>query len=240
MPTPVSSTSIRTNGASCRQRKRTQPSRVYLTAFETRFRRICSTSEGSLYTASSQTSISSCRPLSAAMLANSIRSSSNIAATVKSVGSGLMAPDSSLLMSSKALSNRDIAPMACSCCDRASTVGGSVARRRKVPLSNSRVCSGCRKSWLAVARKRLLPSVRPVGQFARGFGRLTCHDQLRLDALALGDIANGRRDKSAAAVFDWTQTDLNRKFATVSPPTEQLQIGAHRTHAQAMEKMIAV
>jgi hypothetical protein len=52
MPTPVSSTSIRTNAASCRQRKRTQPSRVYLTAFETRFLKICSTNEGSLYTAS--------------------------------------------------------------------------------------------------------------------------------------------------------------------------------------------
>src|SRR5208283_2561787 len=48
-------------------------------------------------------------------LQNSARNSWNRAATVKSVGSGLMAPDSSLLISSSALSSRDIAPMACSC-----------------------------------------------------------------------------------------------------------------------------
>ena len=93
---------------------------MYLTAFETRFLKICSTNEGSLYTASRHDSTSSRSPLLAAILANSMRISSKMAATVKSVGSGLIAPDSSLLMSSKALSSLDMAPIACSCCERAS------------------------------------------------------------------------------------------------------------------------
>ena len=110
MPMPVSRTSMRTSVVSCRQRSSTQPSRVYLMAFETRFLRIWPTRDGSLCTQSAQASTRSSIPLLAATLANSRRSSSNSAATLKSVISGLIAPDSSLLMSSSEFSSRDIDP----------------------------------------------------------------------------------------------------------------------------------
>ena len=67
---------MRTSPRSCRQRKCTQPSRVYLMAFDTRLLKICCTSEGSLCTQSVHSSTCSFRPLFAARLAKSLRSSS--------------------------------------------------------------------------------------------------------------------------------------------------------------------
>ena len=169
---PVSSTSMRTSPRSCRQRKRTQPSRVYLMAFDTRLLRICCTSEGSLCTQSVHSSTCSFRPLFAARLAKSLRSSVNNAATVKSVSSGLMAPDSSLLMSSRAFKSRDIAPMACSCCQSASAASGSVTIRRKRAIEKGEALEGLAQVVTGGGQKAALGQIGTIGFVAR-------HDQLR-------------------------------------------------------------
>ena len=192
-------------------------------ALETRFLRICPTNDGSLWTFSWADSISSRRPLLAAMVANSGRNSSNRAATVKSVGSGLMAPDSSLLISSNAFSSRDMAPIACSCCESASLATGSRTIRRKLPLRSARVCRGWRsRDW------RWPESGSSLGWLDRP---PRGPDQFKLGALSIRDVSYRGGHQHLAALCDRAQADLDREFLAVSLSPEELEPLAHRAHA---------
>ena len=140
----------------------------------------------------------------------------------KSVSSSLIAPDSSLLMSSNAFRSRDMASMASSCSRKISRYSSSLFIRRRAPLSRPSVCRGWRRSWLAVARKRLL-------------ARLACSASRRASlsafsvSLALSDVTDGCSHHDFAALFDGAQADLDRELGAVLAHAEQLEADTHRT-----------
>ena len=50
----------------------------------------------------------------------------------------------------------------------------------------------------------------------------------RLDALALGDVADGRGDEKPASLRDGAQAHLDGELAAVLAAAEELEPGAHR------------
>src|SRR5215471_21854783 len=54
-----------------------------------------------------------------------------------------------------------------------------------------------------------------VGRLPRPLCRLPCESELCLHALAIRDVANGRRDEYRIGVLDRTQADLDRELAAV-------------------------
>ena len=145
-----------------------------------------------------------------------------------------MAPDSSLLMSSKALSSRDMAAIATPCCVTASPTAALVGRRRSEPLRSSSVCKGWSQVVARGRQKAALALVRAIGGLARLVGELTGTvrsfslpigtlartDELRFDPFAISYIADRSRDERALGVLDRTQADLDGEFRAVLAPAE--------------------
>jgi hypothetical protein len=61
-----------------------------------------------------------------------------------------------------------------------------------------------------------------------------------LNALTFGDIDNAGDNKGALIRFNRIESDFDRHFAAVFPPTKQLAAGAHGSRAWAMKKVCSI
>src|SRR5579885_648824 len=232
MPMPESRTSMRTRACSCRQRSVTPPLGVYLMALDTRFLSIWLTSDGSVRTWSRHGSMVSCSPLLRAMSSNTLRIPSNSSATVTSEISGRRAPDSSLLMSSRAFNNRDIA-------DGVFLLGedfagmGVLRHALQGPVQQR---EGLQRLAQVVAGGREKPAFGLVG----ADGVLACRNDFLLDEFAIGDVADRGGHQRPAAVPDGTQADLNGNFRAVLAQGVEVKADAHGAHLAVLHVALAM
>ena len=82
----------------------------------------------------------------------------------------------------------------------------------------------------------------PICTLPCRIGQLACANELPLNALAIGDIANRRshQDSSFIIIIDRTQADFDREFRAVSPLPEKLQPSAHRPEAHTAHISVAL
>ncbi len=140
-----------------------------------------------------------------------------------------------------------MASMACSCCDSASTAAGSVDAPAQGPVEQFQglqrltqiVAGGGEKSALALVRP-IGAFARAVGYLARSLGGLAGHDELGLDLLAVGHVADGGGDEGSAHVLDRAQADFDGKLRAVAPPAEQIEARPHGAHAHVAGVILAV
>jgi hypothetical protein len=101
------------------------------------------------------------------------------------------------------------------------------------------MAGGGKKAALALVRPiSTLP--RLIGKLPRGLGCLVRNNQLRLDALAVRDIANCCGGEDPVSVRDGAQADLDRELGTVAALCEEFQARSHRTNAYVTDVVLSV
>ena len=148
----------------------------------------------------------------AATGAKAVPSDSNIGCSANGRFSGLKAPASSLEMSSSASSSDSTAPRLASILPPRSLPG---SRSIIAAVNRRAACSGCRRSWLAAAMKRVLPRLA-----ASASARLASSSAVR-SATRCSSVSAARRSWrslscSASAVRTRAVTSL--QVATNPPP----------------------
>src|SRR5258708_18996766 len=82
--------------------------------------------------------------------------------------------------------------------------------------------------------------VSPLGEFPHGLYCIERHDQLGLDSLAFGHIANSGRDQGLADVLDGAEIDLEGKRGAVAPLSIEVEPGPHGAHAHIADDVPSV
>ncbi len=101
-----------------------------------------------------------------------------------------------------------------------------------------RDCGGQKAAFALIRPVSAL--ARLIGELPRGVCCLACHDQLGLDPLAVGHIANGGSDEDSVTALNGAQADLEGKLRAVAPPSKQIQPRAHRAHAHIADVVLPV
>ncbi len=79
-------------------------------------------------------------------------------------------------------------------------------------------------------------ALRPVGVFRL----VACRDQLGLQPLSIGHVADRAGDEQASRRLDRTQADLDGKLGAVAAQAEQLDARAHGPESRRREESLAV
>ena len=88
--------------------------------------------------------------------------------------------------------------------------------------------------------KAALALIGAVGDFACTLRRLARSNELGLDALAVGDVADGRGDEHVITILNRTQADLDGKLRSILPPAEELQARSHRAYANVAGVLLSM
>src|ERR1700730_5146319 len=101
------------------------------------------------------------------------------------------------------------------------------------------VCDGLQRfaQIMTGGLQKALPAlVSPIGEFSHGFYGIARDDELGLHPLAVGHVANGRRDEGLADILDGAQADLEGKLRAVAPLSVEVYPRSHGTHARVADE----
>ncbi len=167
---------------------------------------------GSVSTNARVGTTTSSAPRRAATGANAVARDSNRGCSANGRFSGLNAPASSLEMSSSASSRDSTAPRLASILPPRSLPGS----RSIIAAVNSRAaCSGCRRSWLAAAMKRVLPRLAASAS-ARLASSSAVRSTTRCSSVSAARRSSRSLSRNASAVRTRAVTSL--QVATNPPP----------------------
>ena len=196
MPMPVSQTSMRTPPRSRRTPTSTPPVRVCRSALHTRLLRMRVSISASPCALARVRRTTSRRPCASATAWKLRCSSCSSGSSARSLQSGSMRPASICVRSSSPVKSRSSDSTDWRICSMRCSLPASASPSASASENSTRLCSGCRRSWIAAANRRVLAS--PVASSWRFFCtnaamRLRSAGRLPSAAIAASPKARGRR-----------------------------------------------